>query len=356
MTISLLLFLEALIQPCQVKLEKIASDFNHLSKNNSANAPSLGVRESNRCTSQFQDTIGLKTNFSAVPSDVGKKSNDKKSASSDATSFQCTLCQKIVTSNNDLREHMKKIHKNGIKCRSFCCAAYFLTEDERQQHENDVHLNCENSTCAKCIFCGALYTNGIKYLNKHIQRLHKEAIQCDFNDHCTKYFRTKSDKDKHILQVHENVKRKMPCIYCRMIYTNNLALIHHTKKHHESISIKCRFYGCGLYFLSHKKSDKHFQEKHQLEDIRKKFHCPNNCTFKSAKKANLLLHIKRKHTKATLKCPHRHCLKTFTAQVTLKRHVKLSHGERGTCEHCGKEMFKESLKNHFWKRICRGTK
>jgi len=345
---SLLFFLEALIKPCQVKLEKIESDLDHLLENNFAIAPSSRVRESNPSMSNFQDKGEFKSNQCQGPSVV---KNSEKFASSDLSSFQCSMCQKFVTSNKDLHDHMKIIHKIGVKCRSYCCNTYFLTEDKRQQHENDVHLNCENSTRAKCIFCVALY-NSTKDLNKHIQRLHKEAIKCDFNDHCTKYFRTKSDKDKHILQVHENLKRKMPCVYCSMVYINSRALVHHIKTQHASISIKCRFYGCGLYFLSHKKSDKHFKKKHQLEDRRKKFHCPD-CTFKAAKKANLRLHMKRKHAKATLTCPHPNCLKTFTAQVTLKRHVKLSHGERGTCEHCGKEMFKESLKNHFWKWLCK---
>lgn len=355
-------------------LEKIPIDLDqsdHLFDLTAAIAPEFQSRESSRCASPCQDESkiknrlcpsvvenqSIKTNSKIEKTDKDKKNRNKR------TVFQCNLCQLIVKCKETLQDHRKRDHKNVLRCNSKYCASYFITEADRQQHELSAHAKC-----GKCIYCGALFSNRIRWLHEHVQKFHKEAVQCDFPKNCPEYFHTQTEKDEHIFKVHQkaagtrinkkyysaetcSIYKPEQCIYCGKIFKQKFSLSAHIRNSHLAIRIKCRFHGCGLYFLSNSESDEHFRQEHQEMERLKKFHCPK-CSYKTAFNSSLQNHIRCNHTiRVTLQCNK--CQRSFSEQGRLNRHVRAAHGTHFTCEHCGKNMQKVSLENHFQKGWCK---
>jgi len=71
-----------------------------------------------------------------------------------------------------------------------------------------------------------------------------------------------------------------------------------------------------------------------------------DCDYKSARKSNLLRHIKATHDQARFDCPS--CGTNFADQCSLKRHIKTAHEKiMYGCEHCDFKSTRESiLKEH----------
>jgi hypothetical protein len=340
------IILEELIQPCRVELEKITFDVDHQSENNAASPFESQVHESKRCSSNITENAEIETR--ACPREMVKQSNNK-STSAKLRVFQCTLCQQIFKRNNAVHYHMKKNHLNFVRCKSRMCPTYFLTEAERQQHEEKFHNNKVN----KCIYCGALFSKGSDKLYMHIKKKHKDAIKCEFTYHCTNYFHSETEKDEHILKVHiGNISNddQVKCIYCGRIISDTCHLHIHIHNKHAALKINCRFLGCATYFLSQLDSDEHFRKQHQPGESLKRWQCPK-CAYKTNIKDSWIRHIKRNHTIATLKCSQ--CPKMFSLQMFLDVHLKTFHGERFTCQHCGKNFQKRSLKNHLLWNVCK---
>jgi KRAB domain-containing zinc finger protein len=327
------IILEELIQPCRVELEKISFDGD----NCSASAFGSQVHESS-----FNMKGNAVKETHVCPKDIEKQPN-KKCKSANMKFNQCNLCQIIFKSYYTLNNHIKKNHHVRVRCRSRFCGIYFFTEAERQQHEEEVHGNKVH----KCIYCGTLFSKGSDKLYEHIKKKHKEAIKCEYKYHCPNYFHTKSQLDEHILKVHIGTLShadQVQCIYCGKIMNDKYHLHSHTHDVHAAIRIKCRFLGCATYFLSQIDSDEHYRLQHQPGESLKRWKCPK-CTYRTTLKHSLLLHIQRIHRKATLKCPK--CPKTFSVQLNYKAHLRSYHGERCTCEHCGKILQRRSLLHHI---------
>jgi hypothetical protein len=125
---------------------------------------------------------------------------------------QCTVCLKTVA-KSCLSEHVKKMHKSILRCKSLRCVSYFYTEAERLEHEVQVHSGVQ---WKKCIFCGKLIRS-YNFL-RHIKNLHTDvAIMCDFNSNCCVFFLSKSEKGEHILQVHKSGRLRRKVAYMRLL-------------------------------------------------------------------------------------------------------------------------------------------
>lgn len=84
---------------------------------------------------------------------------------------ECSVCKKIVN-QMFLSIYMiyKKSHKNIIKiliCKYKACSTFFLTEGERQKHEEKVHSGRGKK---KCMFCGLFYSPS--FIVNHIKENH----------------------------------------------------------------------------------------------------------------------------------------------------------------------------------------
>jgi hypothetical protein len=349
-----LIFSDALIQHCRVELERIAIE-NELPSTNTSEE----LHECKRCYAHFDNELQLKTHMLSICiEDVNASEDEKTKIKLDRTfklnqsggickKPECHICRKIYSNRNRFKHHMENVHEfNLIRCNRRACVSYFLNEIERQKHEVQVHHGSEEK---KCIFCGNFYPLPHN-LVAHVKRCHKEAIRCDFNSRCTAWFHTKTEKDEHIHQVH-NLRPEMKCVYCGKICRDVDVLRSHINHSHAEVIIKCRFSGCGLYFLSQTESDKHFCQEHLVKESLKKFHCPK-CRFKTTKKKLLTDHVKVNHIKDKMSCHD--CQGIFWSRRSLVRHMNYAHSKRVSCEYCGKQMHKFSLRTHKSRRfVCK---
>jgi len=139
--------------------------------------------------------------------------------------------------------------------------------DERQKHISQVHESGENKI--KCVYCRKLI--GIKSSNWHMKHYHKnEAIRC-FKRLCGAYFYTEEKRRKHVEEIHESQEKEQQCLYCGKTYRNVAVLNVHMHNVHSSIKIKCKSYGCYMYFHSQFEHDLHFEEVHGEKENLKKY-------------------------------------------------------------------------------------
>lgn len=340
--------LGALIQPCRVELEKIASGSDIIEDGDDSSNESSEVHTEQL---QYASTAELQQVFhptTAKPIVNKKKISDKGQQKLEKQKW-CCLCKKFM---KQLRFglHIKKCHENVtlLRCRSNCCANFFLTEADRQQHEEQVHSGEHN-----CIYCGHLFKT-VRSTCNHMKVYHKEAIRCDFNRFkCSEFFHTTAEKDEHILKVHKTVRprKEIKCINCGKLCPDKKAVRQHLKIVHRDISIiLCKFLGCGAQFLNQSDSDKHFQQEHKEKDSLKIWQC-RKCSFKTIDNILLQNHVKRFHTDATLQCPK--CPRAFNIKYDLKNHLKFIHSKRYSCEHCGKLLYDKIVKRHLRIEICK---
>lgn len=209
---------------------------------------------------------------------------------------KCKICQ-ITLTMKQLKLHSKQIHNLIFSCKIWNCASYFTTKREKQQHEARAHI--PPATVAKrkkCNYCDTWISilKSTSNFNRHMKVQHVDAIKCDYSIRCTEYFLTSTEKDEHILKVHkDNGIFRVKCIYCGKKTTKN-NLHFHIRDTHAAISIKCRFWHCGLYFLNQTERDEHFRLEHQQKESLKKILCPK-CSYRTDKKKYLMRHFKEYH-------------------------------------------------------------
>lgn len=246
--------------------------------------------ECKRCFSHFQDDSELNAHVCPMEMEIASNENsiiENKRARNQQNRmkvFQCNLCQLILESEKLIWIHRKRFHKNDLRCHSRNCATFFFTEADRQKHELSVHGKWIN-----CIYCGAYFSKRVRWMQNHIKKSHKDAIQCDVSKRCREYFLTQTEKDEHVLKVHtpnpvtKESREKRVCIYCNKISKNKPSSQLHIIRYHAAVSIKCKFYHCGLYFLSQIECDEHFQKEHKEKEGLKQLQCLK-CSYKTASK------------------------------------------------------------------------
>lgn len=185
---------------------------------------------------------------------------------------KCKICQ-ITLTIKQLKLHSKQIHNLIFSCKIWNCASYFATEMEKQQHEAQAHIPPATVVKRKkCIYCNKMISilNDTSNLHRHIKHQHIDAIKCDYR--CTEYFLTTTEKNKHILKVHKAERFGVKCVYCGIKMSTKQELYNHVRDTHAAISIKCRFWHCGFYFLNQTERDEHFRLEHRRRRVWKKFY------------------------------------------------------------------------------------
>jgi len=202
---------------------------------------------------------------------------------------RCIYCGIVVTA---IGEHVKKLHKEAIKCKYYAklgCPIYFLTEEERRRHYLEVHES--GAQLLTCVYC----EKKVKVMAFHVSRHHKsEAIKCNFNRICANFFRTKEERRKHILEVHQLQKEKQECIICGKMIQSASALKLHVRRIHLSKGVKCRFVGCDKYSFCKSEQEKHFRKEHTENEDPDGFKCAV-CDTKYLFKDNLEEYILKEH-------------------------------------------------------------
>ena len=93
-------------------------------------------------------------------------------------------------------------------------------------------------------------------------------------------------------------------------------------------------------------NDNYYLQSKKMKMDNSNLYMCEDCDYKSARKSNLLRHIKATHDQARFDCPS--CGTNFADQCSLKRHIKTAHEKiMYGCEHCDFKSTRESiLKEH----------
>ncbi|CAB3386159.1 Hypothetical predicted protein [Cloeon dipterum] len=68
--------------------------------------------------------------------------------------WKCIYCGKRFKYSDNMYKHVKKKHKEAIRCENRNCATYFHTLEEKEEHTKNVHEKPKEREKFKCSFCG----------------------------------------------------------------------------------------------------------------------------------------------------------------------------------------------------------
>ncbi|CAB3380804.1 Hypothetical predicted protein [Cloeon dipterum] len=82
--------------------------------------------------------------------DDGRPSEAKKQS----RQLKCFYCKMQFKYRCQFSKHMKKMHKEAIRCGYHQCATYFNSLEEKEEHTKNVHEKPKEREKLKCSFCG----------------------------------------------------------------------------------------------------------------------------------------------------------------------------------------------------------
>ena len=163
------------------------------------------------------------------------------------TSYSCTLCKHILTSEKGLRTHMKVVHKNSDHI-CYICNAPFGTAHALALHMNRSHSNLPFEGSEQCNICKKFVSKAS--LSYHIRMVHpdptvpaisikinigKEAtrkISCTI---CEAKFSDDAMRVKHQEMVHSN--DAFTCAQCSIPFSTQSSLTRHMERAHADVSL-----------------------------------------------------------------------------------------------------------------------
>jgi hypothetical protein len=159
------------------------------------------------------------------------RSNSNKTTETKSIKFQCSHCNKKFSTNNLLREHIRK-HINKYKCPT--CDMTCISNNDLNKHILYKH---SEEKPFKCEFCDKYQAKTLNDLNKHVMLKHDneaEEYQCnDCGDFKTKNLNLMK---KHMMKFHLN-QSKLSYLYqcheCDKCYSNGSTLSSHLKSVHN---------------------------------------------------------------------------------------------------------------------------
>jgi len=115
--------------------------------------------------------------------------------------FQCDKCNKVLTTNSVLKQHIKMVHDKikDVKCDK--CQYACSTNGDLKRHIKQVHDKIKNIKCSKCEYMCSYNCE----LKRHIKRVHDKIkdIKCS---KCQYACSTNSDLKQHMNSIHERPK------------------------------------------------------------------------------------------------------------------------------------------------------
>jgi hypothetical protein len=211
----------------------------------------------------------------------------------------CDFCHRTY-SFDSIRGHMAVYHKDLFSCSYRFCSSYFRSVEELNKHEERIHAVRNKMT--RCIFCGLFFKCMRGHLKSiHAPQL-PHAFKCT-SVHCAAYFLTAEERNEHEASAHRKIVRKeVKCIYCKQMCPDTNLLHAHVKYFHYEYKILCKFSRCSRYFHSQVRADAHFERMHRKKEDKKMFKC-SKCDFKSARKDGIVTHEAHLHADKTIPCP-----------------------------------------------------
>uniref|UniRef100_A0A2M4BIH1 Putative transcription factor grauzone n=1 Tax=Anopheles marajoara TaxID=58244 RepID=A0A2M4BIH1_9DIPT len=226
--------------------------------------------------------------------------------------FQCHVCQKMLTSQQTLRSHLKN----------------HLPEEKRP---------------LKCRYCPRRFSY-TSVLATHLatHRVSPAPSKAHVCDHCNRAYRTARGLQDHVAKQHSNPGNQQPsngvqsgnhvCHICQKQFACRSNLGYHMTTHQPPLQqVQCE--QCGKWLKNRICLNKHMMQHSQIR------HSCNQCDYSAVNVQSLQNHIRVQHSSdRPYVCGE--CGKAFKLKSNLQNHQVLHTGEqRYACEFCPRKFF-----------------
>ena len=201
--------------------------------------------------------------------------------------FPCKLCKESFVSGYGRNRHYQEVHgKNKFKCEAcemsfvnnFClvrhqkiehsskatvlpcvlCPKQFMDRYSRNRHYQDAHIGIK----LKCGICEKLAGDSFN-LNRHQQIFHyprPTALKCGL---CKESFFDLFSRIRHYKEIHSE---KIICFECGKIFADSNSLERHFQRYHSAQARRCEL--CEKSFFCSRTRDRHIQNVHMKNKVK----------------------------------------------------------------------------------------
>ncbi|KAH9635187.1 hypothetical protein HF086_009527 [Spodoptera exigua] len=171
--------------------------------------------------------------------------------------YPCNKCNKVYTTNSNLKYHIEKAHNGTTKMRMLrCphCPERFAEHFRKLKHLKEVHgitftFNCE--------VCQSVFPSR-RALTMHTNKFHTEKTQCEI---CKKSFSCVTTLKKHMIS--HTGERNYVCSLCQKAYRHQKSLKQHMRCHIQGEPlVKFNCSDCGNGFPNRNDFNRHVKEWH----------------------------------------------------------------------------------------------
>ncbi|XP_039762151.1 zinc finger protein 99-like [Pararge aegeria] len=237
--------------------------------------------------------------------------------------LKCKMCDKQITSLEELRQHLQNIHEikvgdgqdllvaykiqsEGLQCQM--CAETFSNFRLLSIHVNRHYKN------HICDVCGTSFAN-LVFLNLHKTRSHK-TIRCE---ECNLNFPSRSEKRHHDTIEHDVKfvrKQRFPCPYCHERFFQENFKVQHLVEKHGLVRPEHKCPLCFKEFITRSLLNNHVKNVHKKERKHECDVCHNAFYTKSDVLRHRVTHTGEKKFSCSL------CHSAFATKDSLRRHMK----------------------------------
>ncbi|CAB3387343.1 Hypothetical predicted protein [Cloeon dipterum] len=101
-----------------------------------------------------------------LPESDSEDDSRPSEAKQQSRQWNCFYCKMQFKYSYQLTKHLKKNHKEAIRCDNRHCATYFHSLEEKEEHNMNVHESSRQRDKVECSFCGKEFEGANNY-NQH---------------------------------------------------------------------------------------------------------------------------------------------------------------------------------------------